>query len=60
MAERPKRLEETVNDEPVVDLDESEIIAALQLGLDDIKAGRVIPLEQAMRLLREELFSPKV
>ncbi len=60
MAERQNRYEEAMDHKQLVELDESEIIAALQLGLDDIRAGRVIPLEQAMRLLREELLSPRV
>ena len=35
--------------------EEEETIAAIQAGLDDVAAGRVMPLAEADRWIREEL-----
>jgi predicted transcriptional regulator len=39
-------------------LRQQEDIAAIQDGIDDMEAGRVVPLEEADRLLRDELRLP--
>ncbi len=40
-------------------LSELEVSAVIQVGLDDVAAGRVIPLEEAMNRMRAKLGFPR-
>ena len=57
LAERTKRTKSFLAGEAIADFVEREleIVEAIERGLDDVKAGRVVPHEQAMREIRETI-----
>jgi predicted transcriptional regulator len=54
LAERTRRAKSVLADEVITDFvkRELETVEAIERGLEDIKAGRVVPHEQAMREVR--------
>ena len=57
LAERTKRTKSFLAGEAIADFVEREleIVEAIERGLEDVKAGRVVPNEKAMREIRETI-----
>lgn len=57
LAERTKRTKSFLAGEAIADFVEREleIVEAIERGLEDVKTGRVVPHEQAMREIRESI-----
>ena len=57
LAERTNRAKSTLAGEAIADFVEREleIIEAIERGLEDVKADRVVPHEQAMHEIRETI-----
>ncbi|HEX2135010.1 MAG TPA: CopG family ribbon-helix-helix protein [Microvirga sp.] len=57
LAERTKRTKSFLAGEAIADFVEREleIVEAIERGLEDVKTGRVVPHEQAMREIRDSI-----